>query len=519
VAAAVAGLLGFVATSGGAVAARAVSAPTAAGYWILEANGDVLPFGTGDALPVTGAWLPRSVSCLSSTPTGDGYWLVTSDGDVQAVGDAVSYGSMAGRSLDQPIVGLAATPSGHGYWMVASDGGIFSFGDATFLGSTGSIRLNQPIVGMAPTPSGRGYWFVASDGGIFSFGDASFEGSTGSIRLTQPIVGMAPTPSGRGYWFVASDGGVFSLGDARFYGSRGGTPADAPIVGMVSSPSGRGYSLAATDGEVFNFGDAQNQGSAEGRQEGEPVIGIARPGSAGSCRSPAAETSGLQSLLDNFADDQPVPVYVSVIDLLTGAHAGIDEREQVDAASLYKLFVAYEIYRGIEADMVDPGAAAGGGAWGTVAECLDSMITISDNECGHALGDMIGWEANNDELQLEGYVGTDLTNPYQQTTAADVALLLRRLADGTLLTRDDNEAFMSLLIAQQFNDRIPAGLPDGVTVAHKTGNLDGFVHDAGIVLSSHPFIAVVMTGPWDSEDDAPSAIGSLASDLWSFLGN
>jgi len=56
-------------------------------------------------------------------------------------------------------------------------------------------------------------------------------------------------------------------------------------------------------------------------------------------------------------------------------------------------------------------------------------------------------------------------------------------------------------------------------VAHKTGNLDGFVHDAGIVLSSHPFIAVVMTGPWDSEDDAPPAISSLASDLWSLTGN
>src|ERR1700730_12394417 len=162
---------------------------------------------------------------------------------VLAFGDAPNDGSLAGRGINQPVVGMAATPTGRGYWLVASDGGIFGFGDAGFYGLTGGIRLNQPVVGMAATPTGRGYWLVASDGGIFGFGDAGFYGSTGGIRLNQPVVGMAATPTGRGYWLAASDGGIFTFGDAPFAGSAGGQPLVQPVVGMAATADGKGYWL------------------------------------------------------------------------------------------------------------------------------------------------------------------------------------------------------------------------------------------------------------------------------------
>ena len=76
-------------------------------------------------------------------------------GDVLPFGAAPNEGSLAGRTLNQPIVGMAATPDGNGYWLVAADGGIFTFGDAHFYGSTGNLHLNQPIVGMAATPDGK----------------------------------------------------------------------------------------------------------------------------------------------------------------------------------------------------------------------------------------------------------------------------------------------------------------------------------------------------------------------------
>jgi hypothetical protein len=210
---------------------------------------------------------------IARTPTGQGYWLVQDNGYVAPYGDARFFGSMGDHSLNEPIVGMAPTPSGQGYWLAAADGGIFNFGDAKLLGSTGSIKLNRAIVGIAATLSGNGYWLVASDGGIFAFGDAPFLGSTGGIELNQSIVGMARTPSGNGYWLVASDGGIFAYGDARFYGSTGSIVLNKPIVGLAPTPLGNGYWLVAADGGLFNFGDAPFLGSAGARNE--PVAGMA----------------------------------------------------------------------------------------------------------------------------------------------------------------------------------------------------------------------------------------------------
>ena len=217
---------------------------------------------------------------LAATPDGLGYWMAGSNGSVANYGTAANYGSMAGRHLNDPVVGIAATPDGKGYWLVATDGGVFSFGDAQFYGSTGAIRLNQPIVGITSTLDGKGYWLVASDGGVFSFGDAQFHGSTGNIRLNKPVVGMSATPSGNGYWLVASDGGIFTFGDAQFHGSTGNIRLNQPINGMAPTRDGRGYWLVASDGGIFTFGDASFHGS--GGNAGLEAVGmIVSPTSTG----------------------------------------------------------------------------------------------------------------------------------------------------------------------------------------------------------------------------------------------
>ncbi|MGH9059563.1 MAG: hypothetical protein ACRDZY_08640, partial [Acidimicrobiales bacterium] len=99
----------------------------------MLATGLTLPAGaSASASPIVGA---------AASPNGGG-WEVTANGSITTFGGAPSFGSLAGRALNQPVVGMAATPDGGGYWLVASDGGIFSFGDAAFRGSTGNIRLN-----------------------------------------------------------------------------------------------------------------------------------------------------------------------------------------------------------------------------------------------------------------------------------------------------------------------------------------------------------------------------------------
>jgi lysophospholipase L1-like esterase len=246
------------------------------GTWLTDAAGGVHTVGNAVSYgSLAGMPLNKPIVAMAPTNDGKGYWLVASDGGVFAFGDAGFFGSTGSLHLNAPIVGFTPTNNDQGYWLVASDGGVFAFGNATFLGSMGGHPLNKPVVGIAQTGSDRGYWLVASDGGIFSFGDAAFLGSTGSLKLNKPVVGMARSIDGNGYWLVASDGGVFSYGDAVFHGSTGSLVLNRPIVGMTVAPNGYGYTMGASDGGVFTFGSAVFNGSLGANPPAAPVVAIA----------------------------------------------------------------------------------------------------------------------------------------------------------------------------------------------------------------------------------------------------
>lgn len=82
------------------------------------------------------------------------------------------------------------------------------------------------------------------------------------------------------------------------------------------------------------------------------------------------------------------------------------------------------------------------------------------------------------------------------TTARDLAVLLLAVAEGRAAERASSDSMLRMLLAQEFNDGIPAGLPAGVSVAHKTGWITGrLLHDAAIVYppGRGPFVLVVLT--------------------------
>jgi beta-lactamase class A len=55
------------------------------------------------------------------------------------------------------------------------------------------------------------------------------------------------------------------------------------------------------------------------------------------------------------------------------------------------------------------------------------------------------------------------------TTARDLVRLLEAIAAGRAASRAGSDSLRAILLAQEFNDGIPAGVPPGVPVAHKTG--------------------------------------------------
>jgi beta-lactamase class A len=71
-------------------------------------------------------------------------------------------------------------------------------------------------------------------------------------------------------------------------------------------------------------------------------------------------------------------------------------------------------------------------------------------------------------------------------------VLLEAIAKGQAVDQDSSRQMVEILARQKFNEAIPAGLPAGTRVAHKTGELPKIHHDAAIVYAPRPFVLVIL---------------------------
>ena len=71
---------------------------------------------------------------------------------------------------------------------------------------------------------------------------------------------------------------------------------------------------------------------------------------------------------------------------------------------------------------------------------------------------------------------------------------------------------LGILSRQEFNDEIPAGLPPGTRVAHKTGSITGVLHDAALVYlpNQAPYVLVVLTKNIQDDRVARTLIADLS---------
>ena len=90
--------------------------------------------------------------------------------------------------------------------------------------------------------------------------------------------------------------------------------------------------------------------------------------------------------------------------------------------------------------------------------------------------------------------------------------LLRELAAGRVVSSSASSEMIAVMLRQTFNEGIPAGLPAGIAVAHKTGWNDQLYHDAAIIYPAgrKPYILVVMTQGIPREQDAHNLVAAIS---------
>jgi len=179
---------------------------------------------------------------------------------------------------------------------------------------------------------------------------------------------------------------------------------------------------------------------------------------------------------------------------------------------------------------LDPGAAL------TIKDIATLMITVSDNMATDLIYDLLGrqrvaqavrelgmrqtslpldtWEilAGLHDLDpadpaltydtLKGRLASRLapldcratreTPDNNITTPRDMVRLYEAIERGDGLTRTARNAVIDILKRQKFRERLPALLPFGVQVAHKTGSIRGVRNDAGLVYAGDTVYAVAL---------------------------
>ena len=97
-------------------------------------------------------------------------------------------------------------------------------------------------------------------------------------------------------------------------------------------------------------------------------------------------------------------------------------------------------------------------------------------------------------------------------TARGLATLLEAVLLGRAASATGSQRILALLAGQEFNTGIPAGVPAGTLVAHKTGWITGITHDGGIVYpaTAPPYVLVVLTRGFATEAAADSVIARIA---------
>ncbi len=105
------------------------------------------------------------------------------------------------------------------------------------------------------------------------------------------------------------------------------------------------------------------------------------------------------------------------------------------------------------------------------------------------------------------------------TTANDLAAILSALERGETASEASTAYMRNTLLQQVFNDQIPAGLPPGTPVAHKTGSITATLHDAAIVYppGRAPFVMVVLTRGIPESKVAEQLTADLARIAWQWL--
>ena len=249
----------------------------------------------------------------------------------------------------------------------------------------------------------------------------------------------------------------------------------------------------------------------------------------------------LKGEVDSFSGEAGLVVK----DLHTGWEISFNKYKSFPSASLVKVPIMatcfYTAHRGkinlydnisLRPSQKTPGSGVlkgmANGSTFSIEDIIELMITKSDNTATNIIIDMLGFDYLNDSFKNSGLKSTNLVRKMMDfkyrhrgienyTTAEDMAFIFERMYRGDLFNTDISSRCLELLKQQEVNDRIPAKLPEGTIVAHKTGSERDIRHDAGIVFTGKgDYLICILTKSKNDGKKAKKFISKVALDVYEY---
>jgi len=243
----------------------------------------------------------------------------------------------------------------------------------------------------------------------------------------------------------------------------------------------------------------------------------------------------LKLLIQDALDDS-IPEYSIVVDdFLSSFTVSVGETSLFTGASVHKIPILTAVYLEAqnnnldldkeivfqEADRQDYGTGVmrykASGTRYTVRELGSLMIKQSDNTAATILANRV-LTMRNIQTTINSLGLTETNMNDNMTSNKDMSLLFNKLFTGKILNGVLTREFIDLLHDSDFEDRIPALLPNTARVYHKIGTAIGGLHDVGVVITptSMYYIGIFTRGVSD-EERATRAIARASRAVYDYM--
>ena len=219
------------------------------------------------------------------------------------------------------------------------------------------------------------------------------------------------------------------------------------------------------------------------------------------------------------ASTMKVPVMIEMFRQAKVGFFKLDDRLTV--VNSFRSIVDESLYQLSAADEDEKELYTAVGQTRTYRQLCELMITVSSNLATNILIDKLGVEKIQQTTLDLGGIGMSVRRGVEDakafraglnnaTTAKALLVLLEAIAREQAISQTASREMIEVLKRQRFNDAIPAGLPPGTVVAHKTGSITRVQHDAAVVYGPRPYVLVVLTRGIEDEAKSKALIAEIA---------